>query len=380
MHAAPHDARLCIMPASPELMTDDFLRQWRDLGQNAAEPNPFYESWFLLPAMQKLKGGGQVNLITLWSAEPQQSILLGLMPLSPQFKYGRWPIPNLSNWLHPNAFLGNPLVRKGAETIFWEKLLQHCDQNSGTALFLHLHTLCVGDPLHLALKSLCTAQGRQFEPAQIQQRALLKGPAEPEVYYAAAVRGKKRKELRRQKNRLSEMGDLQFARHDGGVDLALWKEEFLKLGRMGWKGKNGSALDCDPETSTLFKDALHGAAQQGRLELLDLRLDGKPLAMLVNFLCSPGSYSFKTAFDEEYARFSPGVLLQIENLSLLERDGINWCDSCAAQDHPMIDSLWTDRREIGRYSIAIGGGMRRALFAQLSRVEQKKLAAGKDSI
>ena len=40
---------------------------------------------------------------------------------------------------------------------------------------------------------------------------------------------------------------------------------------------------------------------------------------------APGAFSFKTAFDEDYARFSPGVLLQIENLALLERDGIEYC-------------------------------------------------------
>ncbi|MBK8375584.1 MAG: hypothetical protein IPL18_12200 [Sphingomonadales bacterium] len=59
-----------------------------------------------------------------------------------------------------------------------------------------------------------------------------------------------------------------------------------------------------------------------------------------DLLCLPGSFSFKTAFDEDHARFSPGVLLQIENLKLLEKAGLDWCDSCAAQDHPMIDSLW----------------------------------------
>lgn len=32
-----------------------------------------------------------------------------------------------------------------------------------------------------------------------------------------------------------------------------------------------------------------------------------------------------------YARFSPGMLLQLENLALLERGGIDWADSCAME-------------------------------------------------
>ena len=47
-----------------------------------------------------------------------------------------------------------------------------------------------------------------------------------------------------------------------------------------------------------------------------LDLDGKPLAMLVNFLTAPGSFSFKTAFDEAFSRYSPGVLIQLDNLAI----------------------------------------------------------------
>jgi hypothetical protein len=104
------------------------------------------------------------------------------------------------------------------------------------------------------------------------------------------------------------------------------------------------------------------------------------LAMLVNFMCAPGSFSFKTAFDEDYARFSPGVLLQIENLALLEHPHIAWCDSCAAEGHPMIDSLWTGRRAVGRYSVAIGGSGRRAIFGALLKAELGRAARRKTSI
>ncbi len=34
---------------------------------------------------------------------------------------------------------------------------------------------------------------------------------------------------------------------------------------------------------------------------------------------------------------------------------IDWMDSCAAADHPMIDSLWAERRTIVQYRIALHG-------------------------
>jgi hypothetical protein len=48
---------------------------------------------------------------------------------------------------------------------------------------------------------------------------------------------------------------------------------------------------------------------------------------------------------------------------------LEYCDSCASEGHPMIDSLWTGRRAIGRYSVAIGGSGRRAIFSGLLKAE-----------
>ena len=96
--------------------------------------------------------------------------------------------------------------------------------------------------------------------------------------------------------------------------------------------------------------------------------------MRCDFLAPPGAFAFKIAYDEEFARFSPGVLLQRENLALLDQPGIAWCDSCASADHPMIDHIWRERRAIGSLSIAIGGPLRRALFRPLAKLEQTRAA------
>jgi hypothetical protein len=98
--------------------------------------------------------------------------------------------------------------------------------------------------------------------------------------------------------------------------------------------------------------------------------------MLASFLTPPGAYSFKTAFDEDFARFSPGVLLQAENLTMLERPDIFWTDSCATPDHLMIDHLWRERRRIQRHSLAIGGRARQKMFGLLVRRETGYAAGG----
>jgi CelD/BcsL family acetyltransferase involved in cellulose biosynthesis len=350
-----------------ELLADAaLLAEWDALADHAAEPNPFAERWYLTAALNAFETG------SVSVAVVRDHGLIGIMPLTRQSHYAGLPIRHVQNWQNHNAFLGTPLIRKGAELSFWHALLAQFDNANDGALFLHLTGLPTGGPVVSGLKAACAKDKRRHALVQHEGRALLEHGLSPEAYLEANVRGKKRKELRRQNKRLAEEGALTFDRSDGGEELAEWIEEFIALEARGWKGGNGSAIQCAPETRQLFAGAINGAASTGKLELLTYRLDGRAIAMLANFLTPPGAFSFKTAFDEDYARFSPGVLLQIENLALLERDGIEWCDSCAAQDHPMIDSLWCGRREIGRYSVAIGGVAKRASFAALLAAEQTK--------
>ena len=205
---------------------------------------------------------------------------------------------------------------------------------------------------------------------------MLASSLEPQAYFEASLSGKKRKELRRQHSRLAELGEVRFERRRDDHALALWIDQFLALEHSGWKGAAGSALASHQATIALFRESLAGAAARGRLERLTLYLDDQPIAMLASFICPPGAFSFKTAFDERFARYSPGVLLQRENLALLEDDKVRWCDSCASADHPMIDHIWRERRPVGRISITIGGRLRRAVFRQLLRAELGRNPAG----
>jgi hypothetical protein len=348
------------------------LAAWDRLGAAAVEPNPFFESWYLLPGLSAHDPAGEARLAVL----ERDGEWLGLMPLvdAPRY-YGR-PVPMKAAWLHANAFLGAPLVRPGAERAFWAALLEALDRAPGRALFLHLPALPLDGPLHRALVDLTGESGRAQGLVWREDRALLASGLGPDDYLEQALSGKKRKELRRQFARLSEEGVVAVERRHDDAGLADWTARFLELEAAGWKGAAGSALACDPANAALFAEALEGAAARGRLERLALTLDGAPVAMLATFLTPPGAFSYKTAFDERLARFSPGVLLQRENLALLDREGIDWCDSCAAADHPMIDHLWRERRAVGRVSVAIGGALRRAAFRLLLSAELGRRPAG----
>ncbi len=296
------------------------IAAWDALAQATAEPNPFYESWNLLPALEEFDRSEQVQL---WLLKVDGQ-LVGLVPMKRNMRYYGYPMPHWSNWTHDNCFLGVPLIARGFEQEFWSRLLAQVDGNAGPALFLHLVHMTGTGPVHLALSAQIrgSASTRPAATVLCEERAALVSRASPKAYFEESLSAKKRKELRRQQRRLEDEGELTFKRDDDTGGLTHWIDDFLDLEKRGWKGKSGSALASDLRTARLFTNALEGAARRGRLERLSLMLDGKPIAMLANFITPPGVFSFKTTFDEDYARFSPGVLLQRENLAMLGRESI----------------------------------------------------------
>ena len=348
-----------------ELCDASSIRKWDRLARRAAEPNPFFESWYLLPALKAFDPAHKVRLLIL-EADGEW---LGLMPLRFDSKYYGRPLPHMRSWQHANCFLGLPLIGAGQECAFWRAVLEWADRNAGAGLFLHLSQLPLESQACRALEQVLAEQKRPAGLVHREDRAMLASVLSPEAYFEMSLSGKKRKELRRQFNRLSDMGTVRIDRQSGDKNLSDWTNAFLNLEARGWKGEAGSAMSSNPATASLFRQSLEGAAERSKLERLTISLDGAPIAMLASFLAAPGAFSFKTAYDEDYARFSPGVLLQRENLAILQASGIEWCDSCAAADHPMIDHIWRERRAVGRLSIAIGGRVRRALFSAILRLE-----------
>lgn len=345
-----------------------FRDAWSELGASTAEPNPFFEAWFASPSLEQFASGKDCRIAAYYSG----GRLVGVLPLIRSSDYYGHTIPHMATWLHDNAFCGAPLVAKGYEKGFWRAVFKELDETPGPALFLHLPALPERGALNQALEAVLSATSRPCAIVERKERAMLASSLGAEQYLAQAMSAKKRKELRRQHNRLSELGELSVERLEHAQGLDPWIEQYLTLEAAGWKGKAGSALKANEASHAFFADALFGAAQAGKLERLALRLDGKPIAMLANFLTAPGAYSFKTAFDEDYARFSPGLLLQLENLQLLGRAGIAWTDSCAVQGHSMIERIWREKRAFVSRNVAIGGSLRRLTARALMAYETRE--------
>ena len=367
--AVPGDgAPLTVRVVDPLALSPELAAAWDRLAGEASEPNPFAERWCLQSALHLLDPDRHARLVLV--RDGSDGPVIGIMPIAAAKHYGRLPLSHVTGWAHPNHFLGVPLVRAGFESLFWSILLGWCDAAPWARTLVQVPRLTEDGPLHRALVEVARVRGGEAETVHREERALLESSLSPADYWDAAVRPKKRKELRRQANRLAELGEVKFRRWKASEPIEPWIDAFLDLEARGWKGRAGSALASHSDTAAWFRAILTAAGEAGKLDMRALDLDERPLAMLINFLAPPGGFSFKTAFDEDYARFSPGVLLQQVNLDLLDDPHIAWVDSCAAPGHPMIDSVWRERRALVWVNVPLSATPDRLRFGLLTKAER----------
>jgi hypothetical protein len=102
-------------------------------------------------------------------------------------------------------------------------------------------------------------------------------------------------------------------------------------------------------------------------------VDGQAIAATIILRSGRSAWFWKVAYDEDFARFSPGVMLTaVVTNELVEDTTIMRTDSCASANHPMIDHLWRERLTLVNLLIAVRP---QAPFAVARRLEGLRTAA-----
>lgn len=337
--------------------------QWEALAERAIEPNPFYEPWMLMPALRSLGAGRNFKFVLIFDrSHPNCSgrpLLCGFFPLEIKPSYEgfgtRLPMRTASLWQHDHCFLCTPLVSRERVRECVKAFFQWIDRENFGCPLIDFGKAAGEGAFHRSLVEHLSESARLSYVPECFPRALFRPRENAEDYLAASLAGSRRKELRRLEKRLAETGPLHYDSLEPGGDIEGWISEFLELEATSWKGQEGTALLSKPGDRDFFVESARSAFRRGRLMMLALRVAGRPIAQKCNFIAGPGSFAFKIAYDESYAHFSPGVLLELENVRRLHaRPEIEWMDSCASPNNFMINRLWTERLTIQSTLISTG--------------------------
>jgi len=143
-----------------------------------------------------------------------------------------------------------------------------------------------------------------------------------EAAYSAKTSSKKRNLHRRRLRQLSEVGDVEFVVGRTRSELEPLLEEALDLHELRWRGRpDGSTFGT--ETGRVFhRAALRRLADDGVLEIVMMRVGGRPAAFHYFFALEGTMFVHRLAFDPALARYSPGLVATLETLRTASEDGL----------------------------------------------------------
>jgi CelD/BcsL family acetyltransferase involved in cellulose biosynthesis len=329
-------------------MLGEFRDEWRDLGGRAIEPNVFYDPAFALAAASAF--GAHAGAVLVWSkAIPTR--LIGLFPARVARRYG--VMTALTGWTHPYAPLGVPLVDREEADAAVTAFLDHIEADPKFPRLVMLPLITRNGPFAAVLTRVLLRHGGALAHFGEHARAMLAPVAGRLRYLDHAVGTKKHKELRRQRRRLLEKGLLKVASAREADDIPRALSDYLALEASGWKGRAGSAARQSAEVQAFMQTAIADLAADGHARIDRLMQNGHPLAATITLRSGDCAWFWKIAYDEDFAKFSPGVQMSLDltELLLAEPD-ITRVDSCASADHPMIDHLWRERLALADLLIA----------------------------
>lgn len=342
-----------------------FALEIDQLAAEATEPNPFFEGWYLRRTLEFLSTDG-LQLLAVRNAADE---LICVLPLTFRRQFKRLPYRTLRSWIHAFAFLAAPLVHREHVQEAIDAILDWFCDSGAAADVIELVNIRMDGEVAAALDTAMARRPQLLSRRTRWTRAMhrLDRPDDP-----AHMSAKQRSTLRRKERRLGEEGTLRYRVMSDDDDLAVWLANFLQLEASGWKGRAGTAIDAEASGRAFLAAACQAARARGQLHMLALELDGRPIAMKCNFVSGNQGFTFKIAYDEAYARHSPGVLIELFQMRCIRdtHPHLQAIDSCTSADNTLFTNVWPDRCEMGDYAILHNNLINRLMLHQGERVQR----------
>jgi CelD/BcsL family acetyltransferase involved in cellulose biosynthesis len=281
--------------------------------------------------------GADAGAVLVWSKTAPR--LIGLFPARIERRYG--VLATLTGWTHPYAPFGVPLVDRDEGEAAIGAFLDHVEAEPKLPKVTMLPLIARDGAFAASLARVLARRGGALAHFGAHARALLK--PRDRATYLDHVASKKIKELRRQRRRLADSGALTHMAASGPA-AAVALTDFMTLEAAGWKGRAGGAARAHSATESFMREAVTALAAKGDARIDRLIHEGEPIAASITLRSGDAAWFWKIAYDESFARSSPGVQLTLDlTRDLLGDTALAQTDSCATADHPMIDHLWAER-------------------------------------
>jgi len=326
--------------------------QLRDLNERALAPNLLHEGSTLAPALEFLDDRShRLEVIMAWQRSDGKSRansgnrrLVGWLVVHRAHAFAGFGLSYFKNWHHLYSYMGHPIVDRDNANAALSALFDQALAKAGAPGRLLMSNVPGSGPIYDAIVRVSHNKKLLIHEIGRHQRAAMITDLNGEEYLKSALSAKKRKEFRRLKNRLGDLGELKFESWQAGDNIVPWVEDFMNLEIAGWKGRKQTAFNNRQDWAEFLKASTTNLAESGHCKIWRLRLDDRTIAITIAHHAGHQGWLTKIAYDETYAKYSPGVLLVLEVTRRIADDPlITEFDSLAIPDHPMINHLWRER-------------------------------------
>ena len=324
------------------------LAAWRRLAAHAAEPNPFFEPDYVLATARRTGDSGHLLVVEGGA---------GWLACLPVRRRGAPGFRALRSWCDEYCFLGTPLVDRESVDEAVEALLGPSAEGHR---LLVLERFALDGPIGTRTAQLLHAGRVERVLERRYERAIV--TRQPEQREFDLRRGVRRERTRKLEGLARAIASPVELRERPDSDAAI--EDFLQLEAASWKGGTGTALASRPADAAFFREVCSAFADAGRFSMLELSGDhGLPLAMLVSFTAGDALFAYKTAFDEGFKSYAPGVEVTYATVERFFEDGRGrLLDSCAASENALLNRMLPDRRRLA--TLIVGPASARTAFAR----------------
>lgn len=317
-------ARLVPLPR----VTAADARAWRRLADSAVEPNVYLDPRFLVPARHR---GRDVEDVLLLVVEEGHE-WLALLALTTTTVAPGVPLRAVTTggtFMTTHSDRHHPLVRAGREVEALGALLGGL-RGVGLPGLVQLQHFPLDGPLADALRQVAARDGMLVHERRRTESAYARRSAVPGRVPCAAheplvdpplaadyMGAGRRKDLRRRVRGLARDAGGPLELHDVSDDPAV-DAEFAAFQAEGWKGdaaRGGAALGLDPVAYRWFRDVVAGFRRDGDVTVLRLTAGGETVYLSYALRSGGTFFGFLDAYAERFAKFSPGALGRLAELT-----------------------------------------------------------------
>jgi CelD/BcsL family acetyltransferase involved in cellulose biosynthesis len=338
------------------------------------EANVFYEPWMFNVALEIVGGAYDLVFALAYAEQENGSLLLcGVFPLERHSRYNRIPVGVVSLWQYEECNLCTPLLRPGferrsLEALFtWARVEEH-------AQLVECRLLARDGDTYEGLRAAARTLGMKCLERSYH-RPILMPSGESHDYIRCAISKKHRRTLKAQEQQLSGLQPITYRSDCSADGIDVWLKDFMRLEVSGWKAWEGVASKLVADKRDFVGKLVKEAWKRDRILVLSMYVGDTAVGATCCLKAEANTWFwYKTAYDNAFARYSPGTLLQLElTRRLFARSDVAYVDSCVSSTY-QHHVRWSGERALSDVLVSTGslrGDLSLLVLPAIERAKRK---------